>query len=181
MVYHCCFSLRENLDFLDFLQKCFITLTPDLVLQQWTDTFEQEKERSGQSIKSEEGDEDDGGGPDRAQLEREEKFGKVMKRSGVAITVTSLTDFIAFAVGGTTVRKSNYYQIGKFLNTLGDNWLYKCSPNIYWLFKLFWESSLWNLKMLLLLYGQLLEKFGLLLFQHLATWALRLMTQVSAT
>ena len=153
MVYHCCFSLRENLDFLDFLQKCFITLTPDLVLQQWTDTFEQEKERSGQSIKSEEGDEDDGGGPDRAQLEREEKFGKVMKRSGVAITVTSLT----------------------------DNWLYKCSPNIYWLFKLFWESSLWNLKMLLLLYGQLLEKFGLLLFQHLATGALRLMTQVSAT
>jgi hypothetical protein len=27
-----------------------------------------------------------------------------LKRSGVAITVTSLTDFIAFAVGGTTVR-----------------------------------------------------------------------------
>lgn len=32
-----------------------------------------------------------------------EKFAKTMKHAGVAITVTSLTDFISFAIGGTTV------------------------------------------------------------------------------
>jgi len=36
-------------------------------------------------------------------MSSEVKFGKILRRSGVAITVTSLTDFIAFAVGGTTV------------------------------------------------------------------------------
>ena len=30
------------------------------------------------------------------------RLAKTMKNSGVAITVTSLTDFLAFAVGGTT-------------------------------------------------------------------------------
>ena len=29
MVYYCCFSLGGNLDFLDFLQKSFITSTTD--------------------------------------------------------------------------------------------------------------------------------------------------------
>ena len=32
-----------------------------------------------------------------------ERFGLTMKRAGAAITITSLTDFLAFAVGGTTV------------------------------------------------------------------------------
>jgi len=32
-----------------------------------------------------------------------ERFGLTMKRAGAAITVTSLTDFLAFAIGGTTV------------------------------------------------------------------------------
>ena len=32
----------------------------------------------------------------------ERKIGKALKTSGVAITVTSLTDFLAFAVGATT-------------------------------------------------------------------------------
>ena len=41
--------------------------------------------------------------PNQSRLELEEMFGRVLKRSGVAITVTSLTDFLAFAVGGTTV------------------------------------------------------------------------------
>ena len=36
---------------------------------------------------------------------REERFGLTLKRAGAAITVTSLTDFLAFAIGGTTVRK----------------------------------------------------------------------------
>ena len=35
---------------------------------------------------------------------REERFGLTLKRAGAAITVTSLTDFLAFAIGGTTVR-----------------------------------------------------------------------------
>merc|ERR1712106_172187 len=34
---------------------------------------------------------------------REERFGLVLRRAGAAITVTSLTDFLAFAIGGTTV------------------------------------------------------------------------------
>jgi len=34
---------------------------------------------------------------------REERFGLTMRRAGAAITVTSLTDFLAFAIGGTTV------------------------------------------------------------------------------
>jgi len=34
---------------------------------------------------------------------RHERFGLTMKRAGAAITVTSLTDFLAFAIGGTTV------------------------------------------------------------------------------
>ena len=32
-----------------------------------------------------------------------ERFGLTMKRAGAVITVTSLTDFLAFAIGGTTV------------------------------------------------------------------------------
>ena len=31
MAYSCCFGLRGNLDFRDFLQKRFITSTPDLI------------------------------------------------------------------------------------------------------------------------------------------------------
>ena len=34
---------------------------------------------------------------------REERFGLTLRRAGAAITVTSLTDFLAFAIGGTTV------------------------------------------------------------------------------
>jgi Niemann-Pick C1 protein len=34
-----------------------------------------------------------------------ERVGLTMKHAGVSITVTSITDFVAFAVGGTTVRK----------------------------------------------------------------------------
>jgi len=33
----------------------------------------------------------------------QEKFGKTLSHSGVAITITSLTDVLAFAIGGTTV------------------------------------------------------------------------------
>ncbi len=39
-------------------------------------------------------------------LSLEKRFGLTMKHAGVAITVTSLTDFIAFAIGATTVRRS---------------------------------------------------------------------------
>eukprot|EP00092_Neocalanus_flemingeri_P008175 GFUD01008815.1.p1 GENE.GFUD01008815.1~~GFUD01008815.1.p1 ORF type:complete len:989 (+),score=163.46 GFUD01008815.1:223-3189(+) len=34
---------------------------------------------------------------------RDERFGLTLRRAGAAITVTSLTDFLAFAIGGTTV------------------------------------------------------------------------------
>ena len=36
-----------------------------------------------------------------------ERFGLTMRRAGAAITITSLTDFLAFAVGGTTVRSGH--------------------------------------------------------------------------
>lgn len=38
------------------------------------------------------------------KLPMTERFGLTMRRAGAAITITSLTDFLAFAVGGTTVR-----------------------------------------------------------------------------
>lgn len=39
----------------------------------------------------------------KKSLSDEVKFGITMEKAGVAITVTSLTDFLAFAVGSTTV------------------------------------------------------------------------------
>lgn len=33
----------------------------------------------------------------------QERFGKTLAHSGVAITITSVTDIVAFAIGGTTV------------------------------------------------------------------------------
>ena len=36
-------------------------------------------------------------------LPLEERFGLAMKYAGVTITVTSVTDFIAFAIGASTV------------------------------------------------------------------------------
>lgn len=35
--------------------------------------------------------------------DNQERFGLAMRNSGAAVTVTSLTDFIAFAVGASTV------------------------------------------------------------------------------
>ena len=37
------------------------------------------------------------------KLSFEDKFGVTMQHAGVAITITSMTDIVAFAVGGTTV------------------------------------------------------------------------------
>ena len=37
-------------------------------------------------------------------LPLEERFGLTMKHAGVTITITTLTSFIAFAIGATTVR-----------------------------------------------------------------------------
>ena len=51
-------------------------------------------------------DNDDGGVLNKAQREEakfQERFGKCLRHSGVAITVTSLTDFMAFMVGASTV------------------------------------------------------------------------------
>ena len=42
---------------------------------------------------------------------REDRFGLTLKRAGAAITVTSLTDFLAFAIGGSTVYYQNGYHI----------------------------------------------------------------------
>jgi len=41
--------------------------------------------------------------PADSQRSLKERFGLTMSRAGCAITVTSLTDFLAFAIGGTTV------------------------------------------------------------------------------
>lgn len=36
-----------------------------------------------------------------------ERIGDAMRHAGVGITITSFTDFVVFAVGGTTVTKKN--------------------------------------------------------------------------
>ena len=41
-----------------------------------------------------------------SKLPLEERFGLAMKYAGATITVTSVTNFIAFAIGATTVRES---------------------------------------------------------------------------
>ena len=54
-------------------------------------------------------------------------------------------------------------QIGRFLKVLGDMVSSKSSPNRYMVY--FWakaKSSIFNVKLLWLICGQLLEKFGLL-------------------
>ena len=38
-------------------------------------------------------------------LPLEERFGLTMKHAGVTISITTLTSFIAFAIGATTVRE----------------------------------------------------------------------------
>ena len=50
------------------------------------------------------------------KITTEEKMGLVMKNAGVAITVTSLTDFIVFGIGATTVS----YNSCKLLVQLGS-------------------------------------------------------------
>ena len=49
-------------------------------------------------------------GPE-SKLPLDERIGLTMKYAGVTITVTSVTDFIAFAIGATTVRFSNCLNI----------------------------------------------------------------------
>ena len=44
-----------------------------------------------------------GAGKHSKTLALEDKFGLAMQHAGVAITITSLTDFLAFAIGATTV------------------------------------------------------------------------------
>ena len=43
-------------------------------------------------------------------LPLEERFGLAMKYAGVTITVTSVTDFIAFAIGASTVSVNKTWQ-----------------------------------------------------------------------
>ena len=50
-------------------------------------------------------------GRDKADDDIAEKMGKTMEKAGVAITVTSLTDVLAFVVGGTTVRSRLLLQL----------------------------------------------------------------------
>ncbi len=45
-------------------------------------------------------------------MDRVEKVGLTMKHAGVAITITSLTDFVVFAVGATTVSESRFRRDG---------------------------------------------------------------------
>jgi hypothetical protein len=58
---------------------------------------------------------------DRILMDRERKFGLVLRRSGVAITVTSLTDFLAFAVGGTTVSQQ-FFLLRFYSESFFYNW-----------------------------------------------------------
>ena len=57
-----------------------------------------------------------------------EQIGRTVQHAGVAITVTSLTDMLAFAIGSTTV-SAVYFKISKFskmvlnLNDLKRNFI----------------------------------------------------------
>ena len=48
-------------------------------------------------------------------LPLEERFGLTMKHAGVTITITTLTSFIAFAIGATTVRALRVGARGAYL------------------------------------------------------------------
>ena len=44
--------------------------------------------------------------PEESKLKIRQQFGRTMRGAGVAITITSVTDFLAFGIGGTTVLPS---------------------------------------------------------------------------
>ena len=52
-------------------------------------------------------------------------------------------------------------QIGLFLKVLGDIVSIKSSPNAWWNFWPIWKATTFHIKLLWLLFGQLLEKIGL--------------------
>lgn len=41
--------------------------------------------------------------PDEREMEIPEKVGRILRHAGVSVTVTSLTDIVAFAIGASTV------------------------------------------------------------------------------
>ena len=45
------------------------------------------------------------------KLDRHERLGEALAHAGVAITITSITDIIAFGVGGTTVSQNLNFKI----------------------------------------------------------------------
>ena len=60
-------------------------------------------------------------------------------------------------------------QIGRFLKVLGNKVPCKSSPNTEQHFKPFVKYGTFNVKLMWLLFGQVLVKIGLLLLQHLVT------------
>ena len=60
-------------------------------------------------------------------------------------------------------------QDGRFLKVLVYKSCYKSSPNVWWLFGLFWQTLLLIKNWRTLLLGQLLKKLGYFLFQPLVT------------
>ena len=70
--------------------------------------------------------------PSKKSLTLEEKMGRTLKHAGVSITVTSITDILAFSLGAFTVRnKTSVIIILIILYLLDYAWaeilLYQCS------------------------------------------------------
>lgn len=49
--------------------------------------------------------------PEELKLPLPEQVAMTMKHAGVSVTVTSVTDIVAFAIGASTVRTENYVVI----------------------------------------------------------------------
>ena len=67
------------------------------------------------------------------KLDRHERLGEALAHAGVAITITSITDIIAFGVGGTTVSQ-NIQNLTIFVEGPALFVLYSGSNQHFWIF-----------------------------------------------
>ena len=71
-------------------------------------------------------------------------------------------DIVPTLVTGFFLSNLHCDQIGRFLEFLGNKFRYKSNPNVWWLLGQLWKPLIFQVKRVRLLFGKLLEKFGLL-------------------